>query len=51
MVDNPGIPKIVPCPVCKTEVVYSRSLDRYVHYDGSDNRKCWLAVSRGEVRT
>ncbi|QJS13219.1 hypothetical protein HKX69_30035 [Streptomyces argyrophyllae] len=48
---NPGLPATVPCPVCKADVVYVRCLDRYVHEDGSDNRKCWLAVSRGEVRT
>ncbi|MDX3708789.1 hypothetical protein PV733_07345 [Streptomyces europaeiscabiei] len=49
MVDNPGIPKVVPCPVCKNDSVYVRSLDRYVHYDGSDNFPCWLAIGRGEA--
>lgn len=49
MAENPGIPKVVPCPACKAESVYVRSLDRHVHYDGSDNRACWLACSRGEV--
>lgn len=51
MTDNPGIPKIVPCPNCGTRSVYVRSLDRYVHEDGSENRTCWLAISRGETNT
>jgi hypothetical protein len=49
VVDNPGLPKIVPCPACKAPSVYVRSLDRYVHEDGSDNRACWLSISRGKT--
>ena len=49
MADNPGIPKLVPCPGCKAPSVYVRSLDRYVHEDGGDNRACWLTISRGET--
>lgn len=49
MIENPGIPKLVPCPACHARSVYVRSLDRYVHEDGSDNRPCWLAISRGET--
>lgn len=40
---------VVPCPVCSVDSAYSRELDRYVHYDGSNNRACWLAASRGET--
>lgn len=49
MRENPGLPKIVPCPACRAPSVRVRSLDRYVHENGSDNRPCWLAISRGEV--
>lgn len=49
MADNPGIPKRVPCPACKAVSIYVRSLDRYVHEDGTDNRTCWLTISRGET--
>ena len=49
MTHNPGLPEIVPCPACKADSVYVRSLDRYVHEDGSNNRPCWLACSRGET--
>lgn len=44
-----AVPGIVPCPICAAESSYFRELDRYVHYDGSDNRPCWLALSRGEA--
>lgn len=37
----------VPCPVCSVDSAYFRELDRYVHYDGSDNSRCWLAIGRG----
>ncbi|MEU0977971.1 hypothetical protein [Streptomyces griseus] len=37
------------CPACQQPAAYTRELDRYVHTDGSDNRPCWLALSRGEV--
>lgn len=35
------------CPTCQQPASYARELDRYVHDDGSDNRRCWLAVARG----
>lgn len=46
---HPGRPKLVPCPACNSESIYVRYLDRYVHEDGSDNRSCWRAISRGQT--
>ena len=36
------------CPCCGGESIYSRDLDRYLHLDGTGNRECWVAISRGE---
>lgn len=44
---RPTVPA-VPCPVCSVDSAYFRELDRYVHYDGSNNSPCWLAIGRGE---
>jgi hypothetical protein len=41
--------KVYPCPVCGIESIYARSLDRFVHDDGSANRRCWAAIMAGEV--
>jgi hypothetical protein len=35
------------CPVCGKLSSYSRSDDRYLHLDGTDNRACWAHISRG----
>lgn len=35
------------CPNCGEQAFYARAADRYVHADGSSNRECWLALSRG----
>lgn len=43
------LPSRVPCPHCKQDSHYASKLDRYVHLDGSDNARCWLAISRGET--
>lgn len=37
------------CPACSLPSTYVQSLDRYMHDDGSDNRPCWLTVSRGHA--
>lgn len=37
------------CPACKLPAIYVRELDRYVHKDGTNNRVCWLRLTRGEV--
>lgn len=39
----------VPCPACSAASSYVREMDRYVHSDGSENRACWLAITRGEA--
>ena len=36
------------CPVCGKESILCHRLDRYLHTDGSDNRKWWDAILRGE---
>jgi hypothetical protein len=38
-----------PCSACGAESVHVRSLDRQVHTDGSDNRRCWLAITCEDV--
>lgn len=35
------------CPVCGKESMLCRRLDRYLHLDGSDNGRCWMALLRG----
>lgn len=37
------------CPVCGKSSVLVRSLDRYMHMDGSSNERCWLAICREDV--
>jgi hypothetical protein len=39
----------VSCPACSRRSVYSRELDRFFHLDGTANRFCWVAISRGEL--
>jgi len=50
--DNPRgwryIGDAVTCPVCGRRSFYSRGEDRFVHSDGSANRHCWVALSRGD---
>lgn len=46
---RPAVSGTVPCPACSADSSYFRELDRYVHYDGSDNQACWRAISRGEA--
>ncbi|MFP8882619.1 hypothetical protein [Streptomyces mangrovi] len=41
--------KTVRCPACTADSIYVHQLDRYVHLDGSANRPCWLAITRGET--
>jgi hypothetical protein len=36
------------CPACGKLSSYSHGEDRYIHIDGTDNRPCWAAMSRGE---
>jgi hypothetical protein len=36
------------CPACGKLSTYSRGEDRYIHIDGTDNRPCWAAISRGD---
>lgn len=38
-----------PCPACGKPSGYVSDLDRYSHMDGSENRACWLAATRGEA--
>jgi hypothetical protein len=45
--NDPTHPAKVTCPACGKQSAYVAELDRFSHYDGSDNRPCWLAVSRG----
>lgn len=40
-----------PCPVCGQAAVLVRSLDRWMHVNGSDNHACWLALLRGHPVT
>jgi hypothetical protein len=40
---------VVACPVCERRSVYNRDQDRFFHCDGTDNRQCWCAISRGET--
>lgn len=37
------------CPVCALPSAYSRTLDRFVHRDGSDNQWCWWAFATEET--
>ncbi|SIA66127.1 Uncharacterised protein [Mycobacteroides abscessus subsp. abscessus] len=37
------------CRACGRPAWYVPRPDRFFHADGSDNRTCWLAYSRGEV--
>ncbi|SHU27990.1 Uncharacterised protein [Mycobacteroides abscessus subsp. abscessus] len=37
------------CEACGRAAWYVPRPDRFFHADGSDNRTCWLAYSRGEV--
>lgn len=34
-----------PCPVCGKPSFYNLSGDRFVHADGSENRRCWAFFS------
>lgn len=38
--------ELYSCPICQEESVYVLSLDRFVHFDGSNNRPCWFALTR-----
>jgi hypothetical protein len=35
------------CPSCGKPSHYSEAADRFVHSDGSANRLCWVAITRG----
>lgn len=35
------------CPSCDKPAVLVVGLDRYVHRDGTDNRACWVRLTRG----
>jgi hypothetical protein len=37
------------CPACATPSRLVAAMDRYVHLDGTVNRSCWLAITRGDV--
>jgi predicted ATP-dependent serine protease len=37
-----------PCPHCASWSIYLRDEDRYLHVDGTPNRECWAAISRGD---
>jgi hypothetical protein len=40
---------IMACPACSAVAYYIRDVDRYFHADGSSNRPCWRAITRGEA--
>lgn len=44
-----ALPGTHPCPACRAESVYVARGDRFYHYDGSDNRECWWAISSGQI--
>lgn len=35
------------CHVCGAKSIYHPVIDRHFHTDGSDNRECWGAITRG----
>ncbi|CPS10186.1 Uncharacterised protein [Mycobacteroides abscessus] len=37
------------CGACGATAWFVPQHDRYFHADGSDNQRCWIAYSRGEV--
>lgn len=37
------------CPACGKPSWYLRTVDRYIHCDGSENDGCWLAILRGDT--
>lgn len=38
-----------PCPACGLDSIYSRDQGRYLHIDGSDNKRCWAHISSGAI--
>jgi hypothetical protein len=36
-----------PCPACATGSIYSALEDRYFHFDGTDNQRCWRSIATG----
>lgn len=46
---NPEPFDVVPCPACSEDSYYRIDIDRYYHRNGSDNRPCWLQISRDEI--
>lgn len=40
---------VYACPACGQSAYYAKTLDRYVHVDGSANRLCWVYVTAGVV--
>lgn len=38
------------CPLCLRDGYLIRDLDRIVHADGTDSRRCWAALSSGRTR-
>ena len=38
-----------PCPCCGADAIYYSGLDRYVHANGADNRRCWAHISQGKT--
>jgi hypothetical protein len=45
---HPPVEPVV-CPLCGKEATYLQDSDRYVHDDGSDNRRCWRLLSVGRA--
>jgi len=41
---------VVACPVCERRSVYNRDQDRFFHLDGTNNRYCWCAISRDDLK-
>jgi transcription elongation factor Elf1 len=49
-----GLPmpdKKYECPACHAESIYSGTLDRFLHTDGSNNMKCWRKMMRMPMGT
>ena len=39
----------VRCVECSKPAIFSRELDRFLHIDGSDNRRCWTETTSGRA--
>ena len=37
------------CPACEKPSKYDRKADRYLHDDGTENRKCWAYIASGRI--